>query len=507
MITLQELLKVKGRPELVTAALNDSAASALEKMVDNDFHQLPVIDGVKRPIGLVSTLSVAHAQRTTRKTPADLRVAEALDDTEQFGLDVDLFVVLNALKERSAILVVDGSHRLKGILTSYDALEFFRWDMEDQHLVKSVEKLLIECLSLASDSESVESTPESQRTFHFYMDKFTSKENWPKWGDIIGIPREEMRTLLDRVRRVRNAFAHHQERSWREREQARMMDRVLNRNMQAIRSKFEPPRVQSTTSNSEPTEAPVERKQEYGEILEELQRVPVDVQVAERSFAELETLLKHPLPQTARIQEYWWNGAIEGNVPARNWYDLGWLAQVDLNAQRVTFRRLREREREYTRFFTDLLKSLRDSKVRYRGAAPSGRSYHLISRLTRGALGGDLNVAFSMDKRFRIELYVNTRERDKNKFLFDTLSARRESIEKALDDKLEWDRIDDALVSRIAWYRDTFITDGPQALTDLRVWAVQAIPRFREVMEKELAAIVDSAATNAAPSNGNPTSK
>ena len=84
MITLQELLKVKGRPELVTAALDDTAASAIEKMVDNDFHQLPVVDNAKRPIGLVSTLSVSHAQRTTRKTPAELRVAEALDDTEQF---------------------------------------------------------------------------------------------------------------------------------------------------------------------------------------------------------------------------------------------------------------------------------------------------------------------------------------------------------------------------------------------------------------------------------------
>lgn len=503
MITLQELLKVKGRPELVTAALDDTVASAIEKMVDNDFHQLPVVDKAKRPIGLISTLSVSHAQRTTKKTPADLRVAEALDDTEQFGLDVDLFVVLNALKERSAILVVDGSHQLKGILTSYDALEFFRWDMEDQHLIKSVEKLLIECLSLASDSESIDNTPETQKTFNFYMDQFTSRENWPKWGDIVGIPREEMRLLLDRVRRVRNAFAHHQERSWREREQARMMDRVLNRNMPAIRSRFEPSPVRSSASTSEPADAPVESKQEFGEILAELQRVPIGVQVAERSFADLEALLKHSLPQTARTQEYWWNGAIEGNAPARSWYDMGWLAQVDLTGQRVTFRRLREREREYARFFTDLGKQLRENKVKTRGGQPSGRSYYLVSRLTRGAFAGDLNVAFSVDKRFRIELYINSRERDKNKFLFDNLLARSESIEKALEGKLEWDRIDDAQVSRIAWYQHTFITDGPQALTGLRIWAVQAIQRFREVIEKEMANIVDTAAASAALAQGN----
>lgn len=104
MITLQELLKMKGRPELVTASLNNSVSSAVERMVENDFHQLPVVDNCKRPIGLVSTISVANAQRTSSKALAELRVADAIEFTEQFGLGADLFVVLNALKERSAIL-------------------------------------------------------------------------------------------------------------------------------------------------------------------------------------------------------------------------------------------------------------------------------------------------------------------------------------------------------------------------------------------------------------------
>lgn len=494
MITLQELLRIKGRPELVTASLNDTVSSAVERMVENDFHQLPVVDNSKRPIGLVSTISVANAQRTSSKALAELHVADAIEFTEQFGLGADLFVVLNALKERSAILVVDGSNQLKGILTSYDALVFFRCDMEDQHLVKSVEKHLIECLNLA-DSEQRDNPPEAFRTFNFYMDKFLSQANWPKWSDIIGIPLAEMRTLLDRVRRIRNAFAHHQERSWRERDHVRMVDTLLSRSMPAIRSKLEPPRPAPSGSAAEPSEAPVERKQEYGEIIAELQRVPLDMQTVDRSFAELEVLLSHPLSETARTQEYWWNGAIEGNVPARNWYDLGWLAQVDLSSQQVTFRRLREREREYTRFFTELLRMLREPGAKNRGAAPSGRSYHRIARLTRGAFGGDLNVAFSIDKRFRIELYINTPERERNKHLFDALLARRESVERELSGKLDWDRIDDAQVSRIAWYRDTFITDGPQALTELRAWATEQIPKFRKVMEMEIAAVREKPTT------------
>lgn len=65
----------------------------------------------------------------------------------------------------------------------------------------------------------------------------------------------------------------HQERSWRERDHVRMVDTLLSRSMPAIRSKFEPPRPAPSASTAEPSEAPVERKQRYGGIIAELQRV------------------------------------------------------------------------------------------------------------------------------------------------------------------------------------------------------------------------------------------
>src|SRR5260370_40405076 len=71
-----------------------------------------------------------------------LRVADAMIKTSIFREDSDLFDLLNDLQDTYAVLIVDGEHKLLGVVTSYDATDYFRQYAEDTMLVADIEKAL-----------------------------------------------------------------------------------------------------------------------------------------------------------------------------------------------------------------------------------------------------------------------------------------------------------------------------------------------------------------------------
>ena len=106
-----------------------------------------------------------------------------------------------------------------------------------------------------------------------------------------------------------------------------------------------------------------------------------------------------------------------------------------------------------------------------------------------------LVFAFARYGRFRVELYIDTREQEKNKQIFDNLYSRREMIQAELGDlseALKWEKLEEKRASRIALYHAGAITDKKEVLADLQEWAVEAMGRFQTVMEKHVKEVIGS---------------
>ena|SRR5690242_11362222 len=125
--------------------------------------------------------------------------------------------------------------------------------------------------------------------------------------------------------------------------------------------------------------------------------------------------------------------------PAQQWLDAGWtVSLIDVIEERVIFTRIEERERVYADFFTVLLserQQLRPFPIR--NPSPSGKSYLVIASVPEaGKRVALLAFSFARYKRFRVELYIDEREGDKerNKRMFDALYNHKDEIEKDLNE-------------------------------------------------------------------------
>ncbi len=67
-----------------------------------------------------------------------------------------------------------------------------------------------------------------------------------------------------------------------------------------------------------------------------------------------------------------------------------------------------------------------------------------------GVRGCPYNLIF-LQKELRVELWISRGSTEENKFLFDFLFGRKEKIDEAFGDKLEWLRLDDKKSSRIQY--------------------------------------------------------
>ena len=143
---------IEGRPLPTTCKLDDSAQAALALMIEHDYSQLPVVDADERPVGLVSSDSIVRALHYFDISLTALRVSHALIKVTRNQLhhrEDDLFELLDLLRDTYAALIVDGDNKLEGIVTSYDATEYFRRRSEDIMLVEDVEMMVREYILAA----------------------------------------------------------------------------------------------------------------------------------------------------------------------------------------------------------------------------------------------------------------------------------------------------------------------------------------------------------------------
>jgi hypothetical protein len=103
-----------------------------------------------------------------------------------------------------------------------------------------------------------------------------------------------------------------------------------------------------------------------------------------------------------------------------------------------------------------------------------------------GRSGFSFVAEFMRPHWFRVQVYVDTGDKEANKLAFDQLYGQRDALESELGEPLEWLRLDDKRACRIFAQREGSIQSAPDALGNLRDWAVEELPRFRSVFGPRL---------------------
>ncbi|MDO7845566.1 CBS domain-containing protein [Hymenobacter sp. M29] len=144
---------------VISVKLYTTLAEALNLMIEHDFSQLPIIDIKNRPLGVVTSASIARALLRFGVRAEELNVSDAILKIPTYQADEDLLYILDNMLMHSAVFIVNAAGALLGIITEYDTTQYFRQRAEDIVLLNDIENTLKEHILNAygaSENESAE---------------------------------------------------------------------------------------------------------------------------------------------------------------------------------------------------------------------------------------------------------------------------------------------------------------------------------------------------------------
>lgn len=97
-----------------------------------------------------------------------------------------------------------------------------------------------------------------------------------------------------------------------------------------------------------------------------------------------------------------------------------------------------------------------------------------------GRSGFFISAAFTIDSRFRVELYLDTGVKESNDLAFGELKQKQAHIEEEVGTALVWDALPDSRACRIYTAVDGNIDDTEEHLVELKEWAAPLLVRFRD---------------------------
>jgi CBS domain-containing protein len=314
---------------------------------------------------------------------------------------------------------------------------------------------------------------------------------WVIYRSTIKIPEDNIKNLLERIRQMRNDLAHFRrdELTSEEREDLRSCITLLQDSYPPSGWTLPP---ESSNDGDEiddeiiPTdEEEVTSQGKYARLGIYLRELPMRTTELKFTFDEIEAQIDLELPSSARKHRSWWANDSVSHAHSQEWLDAGWrVSTVNMSEERVKFVRNKEREEMYIRFFAKLLDKLREKDFAMRDVNPNGRGWAYIKTLPQDTPGQHLLYVFSFSrsKQFRVELYIDTNDQDKNHMIFDSLRQNQKIIEDKIGTSLSWERLNDKRASRIAIYNDGHIEDPKPKLESLIDWAVGTMIKFESVM-------------------------
>jgi len=142
----------------------------------------------------------------------------------------------------------------------------------------------------------------------------------------------------------------------------------------------------------------------------------------------------------------------------------------------------KDRHKVRREFWTEVLKAIAAKSSLFQNISPGTRSYIGAS----SGVGG-VRFNFAVGKSYgRAELYIDRGEREENKFIFDQLYERKESIEAAFGGMLTWERLDRARASFIKCEMPGSIYDSDQWPTLIK-FMTDAMVKMENAFKEPLA--------------------
>ncbi len=228
----------------VTVNRDTSVREAVTQMLLRDYSQLPVVQGERTILGVVSWKSIGRAQLLGG--PVDW-VRECMDEqVEKAADDADLFQVLEKIIVNDFVLVVDKESRVSGIVTVSDVSQQFREMSEPYLLLGSIENQIRHLIAGKFSLETLKAIrkPGDDReigglfdfTFAEYVALLGNETNWKRLG--LSIDRKIFVSALERVREIRNAVMHfdpdlEDESVYELRDVARLLQTIVPRSLRA----------------------------------------------------------------------------------------------------------------------------------------------------------------------------------------------------------------------------------------------------------------------------------
>ena len=159
-----------------------------------------------------------------------------------------------------------------------------------------------------------------------------------------------------------------------------------------------------------------------------------------------------------------------------------WRRQTVRNVRRPS--NVSEKGERYRGFYQKLIDTLREEHRFTDARKAQPYNWYLFSAKSRQ--GVQYGTTFDSRGRARVELYIDTVDRDWNKELFDQLEERQADIQSELGETPEWERLEDKRVSRIAVVRPGSIDDDEETLAEIRAWMVERLLKFKQVFGPRL---------------------
>jgi CBS domain-containing protein len=505
---------LEGRPRPVTIKPNHSLEEVLDLMVEHNFSQLPVVDANGKPMGIVTADTILNALKIFSLTVDKVKVSNAMTHRMAiFEPEDDLFEMLDELVDSQVVLITDETKKLVGIVTNYDATDYFRRRAESMMLVEDIEVALREHIrasfsdefgqldqsSLADAIKSIESrngTDFEKLSFYDYQKLLLHPSRWDDYKKTFSdIDPASLNKLLDEVRKMRNTLAHFRDQlTAKQRKQLQFCADWFTQHPPILRDMVVTPAPASTSTstfnpaviaNSKVTlQSELIGEGKYSLLAKHLLGLSNEVQNTELSFEEIESIIGDNLPNAARKHRAFWANDSVGHTHSQQWLDANWrVANVNMTSRRVLFSRTVERQRAYIAFYSVLLNQLHTLTSReVVTKSPDGSSWCTVFAYWDGVSRVSFNYSFARDKRFRVEAYIDSGNGESNKKLFDFLYMAEEEIQYEFGNQLNWERLDDKRASRIAAYAKGAITDDEEQLKELRLWAAQTMLRFEPIL-------------------------
>lgn len=489
---------IEGRAEPIVIGREKSVKEALGIMVANDFSQLPVVEEDGTLVGLISDNSIVSTYFHIGATVSllDIPVVNCITSPTTISLERDIFEALDLLKSVYAVVVMEGRKPV-GILTNYDTTNFFRDISEGLILVEDIEVSLRQYIEAVYPTEQKmqaallrtfradKSDPArpsrdfSELSLYNTLQFITSEGNWGEFEPFFQ-PKGLFFELMNQVRKIRNQLAHFQGRL----DPVQRNALIRARDWLAARPKpvstFAERKLVVNLPSADQPGLPGEQL-EYIETW--LKNQKGQGNLIQLDFADFEKLIGEKLPVSAYQHRSWWVNDPSNNLHSIAWLRAGWTVEdVDLSSQSVTFRRTDHAFMQL--FFAEVLEEIKQIRP---GVTQATKAYpQNWWSFGAGKSGFSFAWVFTQNRELRVELYIDTGDKQQNKNAFDALEQQKKDIEAELGYPLKWDRLDQRRASRISTTIKRKVTDPKELLNQAKEWVVKTNLEFVDVFQPRI---------------------